>query len=53
MSTRNGFKYQIERKDKNTGYTERIWVDDIKGLKGWKVIQKVPCWCQESGLRRS
>lgn len=45
-----GYKYQIERKDKK-GFTVRIWVDDVKGLKGWNVVRKEPCYCTESGLR--
>lgn len=37
---RHSYQYLIERKDKTTGYYIKIWVDDIRGLKGWSVISK-------------
>ena len=51
MAKSKAVRYLVERKDPKTGYVERIYVDNAKGLKGWRVIETQYVPCKESGLR--
>ena len=51
MTKGEGFRYLVAKKDRKTGFVQQIYVNDVKSLKGWKVIEIQPWFYKESGLR--